>query len=461
MDRKMKVFSRHLRDVRREIRKEMEDLKDEIMFREEDWKRERNELKERIEKLETRRVEYNENGQNNTRQLEQENNTRNSSSLITSTSSTFRSQGARPASGNYEGTSRCNSDGIANNWSAGTSGTPARNAQSQNSNVAKPNGSNRPNVASTVSDTRENNSFRIKSDDANRSTNKSNQSAPGNSRNANNTTNTDDDSAKIMCHCRKPAIQLIKKDELCKERRYYKCANSNKSQEIRCDFVLWASDSANQSQSNATDEYSSSTSKDINKLVKKLNQSAPGNSRNANNTTNTDDDSAKIIMCHCRKPAIKLAKKEGSYKGRLYYKCANKLFGSRCNFFLSASDSTKSRDNVANDYSSSVFNMDKSCKSAGTSNNKLRNLFTSNVMCNCNRPALKLKSQTDPDKRSCYLCPNSICHFVKWENIDSRKNTNRSNYNSRALKIPKTESKRRCGICRREGHTRINCPARR
>ncbi|XP_011705462.1 PREDICTED: uncharacterized protein LOC105460665 [Wasmannia auropunctata] len=172
-------------------------------------------------------------------------------------------------------------------------------------------------------------------------------------------------------------------------------------------------------------------SEDINKLVKKLNQSAPGNSRNVNNTTNTDDDSAKI-MCHCQKLAKRLVKKAGPHEGRLYYKCANdtKLYGNRCKFFLPVSDSAESQlVNAMNEYSSSVSNMMDNA-GAGTSNISGNLPFTSNVMYSCNQPVKVMVE------------------------VDSRENTNRSsNSNFGALKRPKLiESKRKCGFCRREGN---------
>ncbi|XP_011705464.1 PREDICTED: probable serine/threonine-protein kinase DDB_G0282963 isoform X2 [Wasmannia auropunctata] len=246
----MDLFSRQLQnDIQWEFRKEIEKFKDEMSFKERDWKKERNELKERIKKLETNWEHYNNNRQNNMRQLEQENNTRDTSSL-TFTSGRSQLQSIRPTTYSRTESTRGN-----DNLTAGPSGT-SRNVQSHNSNVSEPSGSNRPNVANTVSNIKENDAFRVTSDDVNRSTNKSNQSAPGNSRNVNN---TDDDSAKIICKCRKPAIRFVQKEGLYKDRPYYKCAYSKyKPHGSRCDFFWDATD--NVESQDATNEYSSSVS---------------------------------------------------------------------------------------------------------------------------------------------------------------------------------------------------------
>ncbi|XP_011878275.1 PREDICTED: DNA topoisomerase 3 isoform X2 [Vollenhovia emeryi] len=221
-------------------------------------------------------------------------------------------------------------------------------------------------------------------------------------------------------------------------------------------------------------------------------QSAARNSRNANNTTdmwgNADNND---FMCNCHELAIQLTvRKEGPNKGRIFYKCA-KPQGSGCNFFMWGTDNPEPQDNAANEHSSWDRHNGWDRNNGGTgnfsrvgnsSNNDWGNPSTNDVMCQCNQPARKLTVHKDgPNKgRQFYGCPkgmNSTCNFFKWaededdvggQNTDwgnstarRRANTARggTHHRGNASKRPRlTGSKRKCGICGIEGHTRTTCP---
>lgn len=80
--------------------------------------------------------------------------------------------------------------------------------------------------------------------------------------------------------------------------------------------------------------------------------------------------------------------------GRLFYKCA-KPQGSKCDFFLWASDDIASRSNATSNDSMWTFSVNRnnvrtdSFPHADTSNIDWSNATTSNVMCHCNQPARK------------------------------------------------------------------------
>ncbi|XP_011705398.1 PREDICTED: uncharacterized protein DDB_G0286447-like [Wasmannia auropunctata] len=238
----------------RKIRKEREDLTEEMFFKEEDWKKERNELKEKIEKLENKMEFKEEEWKTESNKLKEKiekldvrlekcdeqhlmQSELDKNNSVASTSITPQLQSIRPTTSRTEST-RDNDD---DNLTAGTSGT-SENAQCQNSNVSKPSGLNKPNVANTVSNIKENDAFPVTSDDVNRSVTKLDQSAPGNSRNVNNTSNTSNDNNDeiVMCKCRKPVTTYVTKKEGPNQgRAFYKCAK-RREDPYRCNFFLWA-----------------------------------------------------------------------------------------------------------------------------------------------------------------------------------------------------------------------------
>ncbi|XP_011691377.1 PREDICTED: DNA topoisomerase 3-alpha-like [Wasmannia auropunctata] len=381
MKKEMVFREEEWKKERNEFKGTIEKLEKQMTFNEEKWKRENNEFKEKIERLAMRLEEYDKIEQHmDMVQVKQEDNSMNV------TSDAPQLQTIQPSTSRMESTRGNDVD----NSTAGTSGT-SENAQGQNSNVSKPSGSNNPNVSITnTSDNRENNTSLLKSENVNRSGNETDQSAPGDSRNIDNTTNTNNDNDEIKCYCDKTAIQLT-------------------------------------------------------------------------------------------------VRKDGPTKGRLFYKCSNKLQGKGgCKFFFWASDSAKAQVNTANKQSSSVSNLDRNntdhLSRAGTSNNDLGNTSANDVTCNCDQLAIKLTVHKDgPNKgRQFYGCPkgrNIGCNFFKWadeddandESTNGGNSTTRGTWNNVRRPSPQkednaakrrkvAEGERKCGNCRLKGHTRTTCP---
>ncbi|XP_018576007.1 DNA topoisomerase 3-alpha, partial [Anoplophora glabripennis] len=188
----------------------------------------------------------------------------------------------------------------------------------------------------------------------------------------------------------------------------------------------------------------------------------PGPSRtNANNSivgsTGQEDD----IVCSCNNKALLLTvRKDGSNKGRQFYKCASDT----CKFFLWAVDDGTS-SNVRHD-----------------------DQQTNRIHCNCHQPAvLRTVSKAGPNTgRQFYSCPKPLgdsCNFFKWAdetnentggegdddwggggNITRRNwNGNNSNWRGKSNKgkqkpasnkvtpyTGQTRAKRKCGICGQE-----------
>lgn len=201
---------------------------------------------------------------------------------------------------------------------------------------------------------------------------------------------------------------------------------------------------------------------------------------------NIDNDAE--IMCQCHELANLLTvRKEGPNKGRQFYKCA-KPQGSGCDFFLWASDKPGEQNMTNNNnqfnQTSNSFRMTQSRTqqpSTSSNYNDWGNASeTNNVMCVCNEPAKQFTVQKEgPNKgRPFYTCPKgreSTCKFFKWADEDSSfnmnndrrgwgNNENRNNNNRRGGGAPApkksktTGTKRKCGICGTEGHTRKTCP---
>ncbi|XP_067213930.1 DNA topoisomerase 3-alpha isoform X3 [Linepithema humile] len=212
------------------------------------------------------------------------------------------------------------------------------------------------------------------------------------------------------------------------------------------------------------------------------NQSASSNSHNATNRSSTwgNIDNDAEIMCNCHQNAIQLTvRKEGPNKGRLFYKCA-KPQGSGCDFFLWASDGAEPQSSAATSSRVPALNRDDGSADhfsrVGTSNNDWGDSSTNDVMCQCNQPARKLTVHKEgPNKgRQFYGCPkgmNSTCNFFQWADENDNQNTDWSNSvvnrgknktHSRGGSVSKrprlTGSKRKCGNCGMEGHTRNRCP---
>lgn len=113
---------------------------------------------------------------------------------------------------------------------------------------------------------------------------------------------------------------------------------------------------------------------------------------NQSNRTRVGDDDN--IVCKCNTEALQLTvRKDGPNKGRKFYKCEK----STCDFFLWA------EENDNNSRSNTISN----------------NIDASEVMCNCNTPAVqRTVSKEGPNKgRSFYCCSKPIgqgCRFFQW-----------------------------------------------
>lgn len=95
--------------------------------------------------------------------------------------------------------------------------------------------------------------------------------------------------------------------------------------------------------------------------------------------------------------------------------------------------------------------------SSNNRNNQNQRPSISNVRCNCNEPTQRLICKKDgPNQNRSFLkCAKGTCKFFQWDdqpgsNSFSGNNNNNNSSNARAP--------RRCGHCRKVGHSRNNCP---
>ncbi|XP_076293388.1 topoisomerase 3-alpha isoform X2 [Lasioglossum baleicum] len=199
-----------------------------------------------------------------------------------------------------------------------------------------------------------------------------------------------------------------------------------------------------------------------------------------------DTDNNAVIMCRCHENAIQLTvRKEGPNQGRLFYKCA-KPQGTGCDFFLWASDTAPQPQNSGNRNTNYMANTTNTYAGPSTSstwgqsaNSSVRpgaswgqndTSESGSIKCNCNQLAKERTVQKDgPNKgRLFYSCPkpmNESCNFFQWAD-DTTQNHNasfgergRGRGRENTQKKPRaTGSKRKCGVCGIEGHTRKTCP---
>ncbi|XP_076633672.1 topoisomerase 3-alpha [Colletes latitarsis] len=134
-----------------------------------------------------------------------------------------------------------------------------------------------------------------------------------------------DRDAVIVCKCHENAIQLtVKKDGPNHGRLFYKCA---KPQGTGCDFFLWASDSAQETQNNIS--RNSNHTQIANTSSRPSTSVATSNTRGHFNTSTSLTD----IKCHCNQLAKeRTVQKDGPNKGRLFYSCP-KPMNESCKFF--------------------------------------------------------------------------------------------------------------------------------
>ncbi|KAG5344370.1 TOP3A topoisomerase, partial [Acromyrmex heyeri] len=320
-------------NMQREIKIEMEKLKDEMRCREKDWTEEKNKLKERIKKLEVTCEKYNKikdeirqlerteinserkdveciwdtrnemkelekfkEGEKGAMQEERKKNNMKDALISPITSSTYQLQ-----------STATNIDFGRNNNDFNLIETPStssgRRAQNQNSNIFQLN-KNRPNTANnnTVSKDRKNHTFSI---NFNHFANKSDQSASNNSHN-------------IMCNCKKPAVQRTEQFGSNKGRLFYKCS------ENVCNFLKWANEDSAKFQGNAGKKRS---------MVSRPDKNSDSNFSRPSTSKDNWDNPSTDIMCNCNQPAQKMAVyRDSPKKGRLFYRCP-KGPTSTCHFF--------------------------------------------------------------------------------------------------------------------------------
>ncbi|XP_021921836.1 DNA topoisomerase 3-alpha [Zootermopsis nevadensis] len=192
------------------------------------------------------------------------------------------------------------------------------------------------------------------------------------------------------------------------------------------------------------------------------------------------------IVCNCNVDAIQLTvRKEGPNKGRPFYKCG-KPQGQGCNYFMWADD-VENNPSLINPR---FDNCGRSNSTTFTSNTFSRPSWEmqatsgpgddGEVVCQCGMPAKRLTVQKDgPNKgRQFYACQkpqHERCNFFKWADDtipgdDGRWDDTTSGSTSRGQGAGRRGSKRpgptssgppkkrKCSICKQEGHIRTNCP---
>ncbi|XP_046616836.1 DNA topoisomerase 3-alpha isoform X1 [Neodiprion virginianus] len=203
-------------------------------------------------------------------------------------------------------------------------------------------------------------------------------------------------------------------------------------------------------------------------------------SSNQNQQNMETDDT---ILCNCHERAIELTvRKEGTNKGRQFYKCAKPQENS-CDFFLWAAENALPNDNANRNHSQPSRNTNSSYSNQ-TQQSQTNMRFdreaggsssSQGITCTCGQPARKLTVHKEgPNKgREFYGCPQGIgttCKFFKWadENDDDGSCDNgqrthtggfRGGRNTQNANLPRARnpSKRKCGLCGQEGHTRRTC----
>ncbi|XP_014209436.1 DNA topoisomerase 3-alpha [Copidosoma floridanum] len=243
--------------------------------------------------------------------------------------------------------------------------------------------------------------------------------------------------------------------------------------------------------------------------------SAGGSNKNFNTNFNgTCEPESDEIMCNCHQVAKQLTvRKEGPNQGRIFYKCA-KPQGESCDFFLWCPNSTGQASTSESGPNNRGFSNSASTSGRQGSNsnnwnqnfqNNRQNLSNNNagqwndntsdwnddnqVMCKCGNPARQLTVQKDGlnKGRQFYSCPsgvNSSCGFFQWADTVSGNSGNSGNSNNWNPPGPSGPSrgrgrggggatgaapkksraptaggtKRKCGVCGIEGHTKRTCP---
>ncbi|CAD6999334.1 unnamed protein product [Ceratitis capitata] len=180
--------------------------------------------------------------------------------------------------------------------------------------------------------------------------------------------------------------------------------------------------------------------------------------------------SVKCSGCH------QLAKrctvvKEGPNKGRPFYVCAKKK---PCKYFQWADETSVTNSSPASTNISPINHARINGQQATTSRNDSIPSFhsqTEDVKCNCGIAASSLIVRKEgPNKsRPFFTCSNrdASCGFFKWKDDDPEEhgaatssNKNDGTWGSKRRNESSNEvsKKRKCRLCRQEGHTRVKCP---
>ncbi|EGI59662.1 DNA topoisomerase 3-alpha [Acromyrmex echinatior] len=288
-------------NVQREIKIEMEKLKDEMRCKRTEINSEREDVEcvwdTRIETKEW--LEKFEESEKGAMQEERKKNNMKDALMSPTTPSTSQLQ-----------STTTNTDFGRNNNDFNLIETPStssgRRAQNQNSNIFQLNKSNRPNTANnTVSKNRKNHTSSINFGVFNHFANKSDQSASNNSQN-------------IMCNCKKPAVPRTEQFGSNKGCLFYKCS------ENVCNFLKWANEDSAKFQGNTGKKRS---------MVSRPDKNSDSNFSRPSTSKDNWDNPSTNIMCNCNQPAQKMAVyRDSPKKGRLFYRCP-KGPTSTCHFF--------------------------------------------------------------------------------------------------------------------------------
>ncbi|XP_030024894.2 DNA topoisomerase 3-alpha [Manduca sexta] len=202
----------------------------------------------------------------------------------------------------------------------------------------------------------------------------------------------------------------------------------------------------------------------------------PSTTNNRIPTPHDDNAENNEVFCACNRPAILLTvRKQNANFGKKFYKCQTGKENNGCDFFQWANEST----NVQNDFETPPPSTSSWGNSSHTSHsfddNRTWDAPSSEVTCECGLPGKKITVQKEgPNKgRLFYGCANEFskrCKFFKW--ADEAISTSDS-----AISPPPFRGRgrgrgagggagrgagaggaRKCGICKREGHNRTNCP---
>ncbi|XP_055920463.1 DNA topoisomerase 3-alpha isoform X2 [Eupeodes corollae] len=223
----------------------------------------------------------------------------------------------------------------------------------------------------------------------------------------------------------------------------------------------WGSSSTHRNNTNESEWGSSSTHR-INR-----------NESNQPSSSSRTISSQEVKCTGCHLPAIELTvKKDGPNKGRPFYKCPKTP---ACNFFQWSDECEKTETPSAM--------QNRTVNREGPSSSKAS--VKSQEMCNCKKPANKLivRKEGPNNGRWFYGCADrsKSCGFFKWcENDDSdteqqyqsswgsnpstsaaftkTKRPGASTNNRNDSSSSNDVKKRKCGLCRQEGHTRSKCP---